>query len=139
MTDEQPNDRPQVDEPIPEEAQLLLGEVETVEEQLQEETGPVYDPAEAKIEAEFLTNMAADAAGGMHPALVDMYPEEVREKVAERLAPVLVKYGGHMPPWLEKWKDELMLAIVLGGVAYGSVKAVKEYQPPEKEAAPNES
>lgn len=130
------SDQPHVEttpeqEAIPEEAMVLIGEVQTEEEQQQGEQEPEYSPQMAAMEAGFLVDMAADTVEGAHPAIE--YEKGTREQVAERLAPVLAKHGGKMPPWLEQWKEEIMLVITLGSVAYGTVKAVREYEAEQQE------
>jgi len=122
-------------EKIPEEALVLLGEVQTsdeIEQEGKQEESSAYTMEMAMDEAGFLVELAADGAEGLHPAI--NYDKDVREKVARRLAPVLLKYDGKLPPWLERWKEEIFLSITLGGVAYGTVKAIREYEAkPQKE------
>jgi hypothetical protein len=57
------------------------------------------------------------------------YDDATRELAVNKLAPVLAKYGGVMPPFLVAWKEEIMLLKFFGGFAastYWQIKAAKE-------------
>jgi len=126
---------------IAEDAQRLLDEVdaeigpevsETEPETGAEVVAP-YDERAAESEADIVTDIIADMVEGLHPAL--SYDTAVRAQVSHALVPVIQKYGGVWPAWLEPYKEEVGFAIVLGGVAYGSVTAVRNYQPEPAEGA----
>ena len=56
------------------------------------------------------------------------FDPEQAEKVANSAAPLFVKYGGELPPWLLAYKEELMFTFavgVLGFSSYGQIKTLK--------------
>ena len=86
----------------------------------------VINDQEAAELSRFIVDLVADTASAQHPAL--SYDDDARERVERALRPVVLKYNGKLPPWLERWKEELILTYVLGSVIYASVRAVKEYE-----------
>lgn len=126
--------------PLSDEAQRLLNEVdqtlppealpESTPETDAQDAGPVLTDEQADAISRELVKMVADTAEILLPALEGQYTADTRERVIERLTPVVKKYDGDLPPWLKKWHEEILLAVVLGGVVYGSVRAVLEYKPP---------
>lgn len=124
------------------EAQRLLNEVDqsVAAEPVMEPGAEAETEAAASIkpitleEAQALSSMlvaaAANWAEGHHPALEGRYPAEVRNQVTERLTPVVKKYDGALPPWILQYHEEIMLAICLGGIVYGSIRAIRDYKEP---------
>lgn len=47
------------------------------------------------------------------------------EGVSSAAAPLLVKYGGKMPPWLEPYKEEIAFVAATGMLVLGSVAQVR--------------
>ena len=60
-------------------------------------------------------------------------PPDAREAVKEKLAPVLRKSGGGMPRWLQPWKEEIELGMVLFGVGLGIMGQVQAHRHAEAE------
>lgn len=115
-------------EPIPEEADRLLFFVEGEEPAPEAEpqaAAPHVTPGEAAEISGQLVAFAAASLKSAHPALE--YDDATQTRVRDALTPVVIKYDGALPPWLLKWKEEIILCGVLASVAYGSVKAVKDY------------
>ncbi len=118
---------------IPDEAKAILDQVETPvgNDTLEEESEGVviteesYTDEMANDEAQWLVGAVADGVEKFWPML--QYEDSIRLKVAGATAPVFKKYGGVLPPWLAVWKEEIGLAIVLGGVAFQSIRAVRHY------------
>ncbi len=75
--------------------------------------------------AESITEMAAGFLEGLHPAI--KYDEQQRAMIASAMSPVLAKHGGQLPPWLEPWKEEIVLGLVLGFAGMQTVRAVKDH------------
>lgn len=46
--------------------------------------------------------------------------------VANAAAPLLVKYGGKLPPWLEPYKEEIALFAATGMLVFGSYMQIRE-------------
>ncbi len=64
--------------------------------------------------------------GFVHPEFA--FDPNQAEDVAKKTAPLFVKYGGDLPPWLSEYKEELGLLVALGGlgfVSYGQIKHLK--------------
>lgn len=94
-----------------------------------------YTPAMAEMEAEMIVGMTLSTVESFHPALE--YGDDVKEKLKQAVVPLCLKYEGALPPFIEKWKEELFFCFVAGSIAYGSVKAVKDFEA-EKLAKENE-
>lgn len=58
------------------------------------------------------------------------------EKVANSFAPLFVKYGGELPPWVLQYKEEIMFTFATGALCFTSVKQVKALK---KADAPKEA
>lgn len=122
------------------EAQRLLNEVDqsvaaepVIEPSAEAETEASVRPItleEAAAMSAMLVDAAANWAEGHHPALEGRYPVEVRTQVTERLTPVVKKYDGQLPAWVLEYHAEIMLAICLGGIVYGSLRAIRDYKEP---------
>lgn len=57
------------------------------------------------------------------------------DQVVDKTAAVLRKYGGGLPPWLEPYREEIELGMVLAGVGFGVVVQVKQHEAEEAEKA----
>lgn len=122
------------------EAQRLLNEVDqSVAAEPPTEPGAEAEPEpsvkpitleEAAALSSMLVAAAANWAEGHHPALEGRYPAEVRNQLTERLTPVVKKYDGQLPAWVLEYHAEIMLAICLGGIVYGSLRAMRDYKEP---------
>lgn len=52
-----------------------------------------------------------------------------KEHVSDSFAPLFVKYGGELPPWLLQYKEEIAFTFAMGTmcfVSYAQVKALKK-------------
>ncbi|MGR5064683.1 hypothetical protein [Photobacterium sp. DNB22_13_2] len=47
------------------------------------------------------------------------------ENVAQKIAPLIVKYGGNPPPWLAKYMDEIMAVAAIGMLGLSSYMQVR--------------
>ncbi len=54
-------------------------------------------------------------------------------QVVDKTAAVLRKYGGGLPPWLEPYREEIELGMVLAGVGFGVFVQVKQHEAEEAE------
>ena len=82
-------------------------------------------------------NFVADVAEARFECL--RYGPETRQQGAEKIAPLLIKYGisgGVLGEFLERWKEEIAAGMFFGGVIWASVKAVKEHNAATETAAP---
>ncbi len=112
-----------------EESAPLPGMVETRKEQEAAEEGSALAVSVMAV------NFVADAVETGFKCL--RYGPETRREGAEKIAPLLLKYGvsgGVLGEWLERWKEEIAAGMFFGGVIWASVKAVREYNA-EAEAA----
>lgn len=68
------------------------------------------------------------------------FDESQVENVANAAAPLFVKYGGELPPWLAQYKEEIMFTFAVGTLGFSShsqIKALKQMDK-EKEVKPSE-
>ena len=68
------------------------------------------------------------------------FDEAQVENVAKAAAPLFVKYGGELPPWLAQYKEEIMFTFAVGTLGFSShsqIKALKKIDK-EKEVKPSE-
>jgi len=105
---------------------------------LAELSGEDYDPTPAvkkqdSNEAALLAGKASAtiAMGVVEQALkmvghkdFSFDPEEA-ENVCAAAAPLMVKYGGEMPPWLAQYKEELAFVAAAGMLSFSSVQQLK--------------
>ncbi|EFP97448.1 hypothetical protein [Vibrio caribbeanicus] len=54
------------------------------------------------------------------------FTKEGAESVAEAAAPLFVKYGGELPPWLSQYKEEMTFIAAAGLLGFSSVQQIKE-------------
>ncbi|EKA6056051.1 hypothetical protein OLZ71_003330 [Vibrio parahaemolyticus] len=75
------------------------------------------------------------------------FDPEGADNVASAAAPLFVKYGGELPPWLADYKEEIAFVVAAGALGYSSfqqikvlkaVDAAKEVSEPESESEPLE-
>lgn len=84
------------------------------------------EQATALAVSEKAVNFIADLAEYRYDCL--KYGQEVRKEGAEKIAPLLVKYGlsgGILAEYLERWKEEIAAGMFFGGVIFASYQAVK--------------
>ncbi|KUI99933.1 hypothetical protein [Vibrio sp. MEBiC08052] len=55
-----------------------------------------------------------------------MFDEAQVKGVAGAAAPLFVKYGGELPPWLVQYKEELTFVMAAGALGFSSYHQVKE-------------
>lgn len=100
--------------------------------------------AAEQLKAAELAAATAAATMGVN-ALVALFTAQVpyvhiddkaREAVIEKAAPVLVKHGvgGELPPWLVKWREEIELGMVVGGIGFSVYIQVQQHKKAEAEA-----
>ncbi|NOH56374.1 hypothetical protein F0266_26165, partial [Vibrio coralliilyticus] len=68
------------------------------------------------------------------------FDEEQAKGVASAAAPLFVKYGGELPPWLAAYKEEFAFVVAAGALSFTSfsqIKALKAMDE-EKEINPEE-
>lgn len=61
--------------------------------------------------------------------------ETSEHQVIDKTAAVLRKYGGGLPPWLEPYREEIELGMVLAGVGFGVFVQVKQHEAEEQAQA----
>jgi len=59
-------------------------------------------------------------------------PEQA-EGVANAAAPLFVKYGGELPPWLAQYKEEIMFTFAVGALGFSSHTQIKALKKMDKE------
>lgn len=91
------------------------------------------DDDDALVSAEFFVEMAEQTVVEIWPYLE--YDEVTRGRVAERLAKVIAKRGGEMPPWLLAYKEELQLAGVLSLVVLQTRRQIRDHERQEAQEA----
>lgn len=89
------------------------------------EGGAPLDEREAWQLTTWAVNTIAAALEPLHPAL--QIPDEERKQVVAVGVPVVMKYNGQLPAFLERWKEELMLLGTLGVLVYKHTRAVLDY------------
>lgn len=52
--------------------------------------------------------------------------DEESKNLAEKAAPLFVKYNGEMPPWLVEYQHEIMTLFAIGGLGFSSFQQIKE-------------
>lgn len=106
--------------------------------------------AEQEADAEQLAREAAAAHGAAlavsfsHTLLTLKYPfvevdESTKGAIEEKTAAVLVKHGGGLPEWLEPYREEIELGMVLAVAGYGITVQVKQHEQAEAEQAEREA
>ncbi|MCC4238152.1 hypothetical protein LL266_16810 [Vibrio anguillarum] len=112
-----------------------------------------FDPSEIEQQAETDTAMLAQGAAtvvtvlGVGEQLIKQFghkdfsfdPSQV-ENVANSAAPLFVKYGGEMPPWMAQYKEEITFTVAAGALCFTSVSQVKHLRAADaaKEVVPPE-
>lgn len=61
------------------------------------------------------------------------FDEAQVENVAKAAAPLFVKYGGELPPWLAQYKEELMFTFAVGALGFSSHSQIKALKKMDKE------
>ena len=56
------------------------------------------------------------------------------ESVANKVAPLIVKYGGNPPPWLAKYMDEIMAVAAIGMLGISSFMQIKHLKAEDRKA-----
>jgi hypothetical protein len=90
----------------------------------------------------FGLSLALTVLAPIFPSLEGVYPEAVRNQVAQSLAPVLTKYNVNLADIGGNWKEEIGAAIVCVPIALATYKAIrhdldaKEQKPEEKPVSP---
>ncbi|WP_133638247.1 hypothetical protein [Photobacterium lutimaris] len=57
------------------------------------------------------------------------------ENVTQKIAPLIVKYGGNPPPWLAKYMDEIMAVAAIGILGLSSYMQVRSLKIKDAELA----
>ncbi|WP_273857062.1 hypothetical protein [Photobacterium sp. GSS17] len=66
------------------------------------------------------------------------FDPEQSEKVAYKVAPLIVKYGGNPPPWMAKYMDEIMAVAAIGMLSLSSYMQVRQLKAEDLAAARRE-
>lgn len=104
---------------------------------------PQAMPSQADQKME-LEAAAALASGGLmavegaikmmlHPDFA--FDAKKAENVAEKVAPLVLKYGANPPEWVKEYMQEIIAACALGSLAFGSVMQVRQLKLAEEEKA----
>ncbi|ARC90966.1 hypothetical protein B6A42_00800 [Vibrio coralliilyticus] len=120
---------------------------------LAELDGEDFDPSSvtAKVDAEAAKLAAGEASAMMALGVTEQllkqfahqdfaFDEEQAKGVASAAAPLFVKYGGELPPWLAAYKEEFAFVVAAGALSFTSfsqIKALKAMDE-EKEINPEE-
>ncbi|AXN31638.1 hypothetical protein F0238_22310 [Vibrio coralliilyticus] len=120
---------------------------------LAELDGEDFDPSTvtAKVDAEAAKLAAGEASAMMALGVTEQllkqfahqdfaFDEEQAKGVASAAAPLFVKYGGELPPWLAAYKEEFAFVVAAGALSFTSfsqIKALKAMDE-EKEINPEE-
>ena len=120
---------------------------------LAELDGEDFDPSTvtAKVDAEAAKLAAGEASAMMALGVTEQllkqfahqdfaFDEEQAKGVANAAAPLFVKYGGELPPWLAAYKEEFAFVVAAGALSFTSfsqIKALKAMDE-EKEINPEE-
>mgnify|MGYP006208215187 CR=1 FL=1 len=144
------------------ENQMEIEQLESIEEVhseveekalLAELDGEDFDPSTvtAKVDAEAAKLAAGEASAMMALGVTEQllkqfahqdfaFDEEQAKGVANAAAPLFVKYGGELPPWLAAYKEEFAFVVAAGALSFTSfsqIKALKAMDE-EKEINPEE-
>ncbi|WP_257214478.1 hypothetical protein [Vibrio coralliilyticus] len=136
-----------------------LESIEEVHSELEEKAllaeldGEDFDPSTvtAKVDAEAAKLAAGEASAMMALGVTEQllkqfahqdfaFDEEQAKGVASAAAPLFVKYGGELPPWLAAYKEEFAFVVAAGALSFTSfsqIKALKAMDE-EKEINPEE-
>ncbi|NOI20883.1 hypothetical protein F0223_21905 [Vibrio coralliilyticus] len=144
------------------ENQMEIEQLESIEEVhseveekalLAELDGEDFDPSTvtAKVDADAAKLAAGEASAMMALGVTEQllkqfahqdfaFDEEQAKGVASAAAPLFVKYGGELPPWLAAYKEEFAFVVAAGALSFTSfsqIKALKAMDE-EKEINPEE-
>ncbi len=61
------------------------------------------------------------------------FDEAQVENVANAAAPLFVKYGGELPPWLSQYKEEIAFTFAAGALSFSSYSQIKALKKIDKE------
>jgi len=88
------------------------------------------EPETMSIEAAagivFMGLMAAESTLKMAVHKDFKFDADQAENVAYKVAPLIVKYGGKPPPWLEPYMDEIMALFAIGLLGFSSMMQVRQ-------------
>ncbi|NOI32329.1 hypothetical protein F0255_26570 [Vibrio coralliilyticus] len=110
---------------------------------LAELDGEDFDPSTvtAKVDADAAKLAAGEASAMMALGVTEQllkqfahqdfaFDEEQAKGVASAAAPLFVKYGGELPPWLAAYKEEFAFVVAAGALGFTSfsqIKALKDF------------
>ncbi|NRF26379.1 hypothetical protein HRJ45_15660 [Vibrio coralliilyticus] len=144
------------------ENQMEIEQLESIEEMhseleekalLAELDGEDFDPSTvtAKVDAEAAKLAAGEASAMMALGVTEQllkqfahqdfaFDEEQAKGVASAAAPLFVKYGGELPPWLAAYKEEFAFVVAAGALSFTSFSQIKalKVMDEEKEINPEE-
>lgn len=84
------------------------------------------DHDDALVTAELFVEVAEQTVCDLWPYLE--YDDKTRQRVAQRLAAVMAKRGGEMPPWLLAYREELQLAGVMALVVVKTRAQIRAHE-----------
>ena len=110
----------------------------TPEEQETAELLQAVEADDQKTEQETAADLAAQQGAAFAVSMAETFlkmrwsfvqvDDAVKEQVAEKAVPVFRKYGGELPDWLQPYKEEIELGMVVAVAGLGIVSQVKAHQ-----------
>lgn len=102
---------------------------------------PVPEPMSEK-DILFTASMGVNAGVGIIESLAKApvkFDDEAKAHIIEKAAPVIKKHmgDGQLPPWIQKYQEEIGLAIAIGGACFEFYKKVKAHKQKEAIKAAN--
>ena len=132
MNNELENAEPKTDEELI--ADTLDSQVEELEKAEAESLANESEKKEAEESTKKINEAMGLAVGSvkMISAMVEKkwscikFDDETKVQVSEKAAAVLTKYNCKLPPWLEAYKEELELGVLLGGIVMGCYSTIQK-------------
>lgn len=62
-----------------------------------------------------------------------------KENVSKSFAPLFVKYGGELPPWVLQYKEEIMFTFAIGTLCFTSLAQIKGLKKADAEKVVNKT
>ena len=72
----------------------------------------------------------------LHPDFA--FDAKQTQNVAEKVAPLVLKYGANPPEWVKEYMQEIIAAFAIGSLAFGSVMQVRQLKLADEEKAQKE-
>ncbi|MCG7500046.1 hypothetical protein MHO82_24590 [Vibrio sp. Of7-15] len=101
--------------------------------------------ADQKMELQAASGLALGGLmaveGGMKMMLHPDFTFDAKQanNVAEKVAPLILKYGANPPDWVKEYMQEIIAAFAIGSLAFGSVMQVRQLKAADLEKAKQEA